>query len=229
MVPAGGPVSLWSGAGRGSLEAAALRNGVATRYLDFNDTYIGRIIVHPSDMIAALVALAEARQAGWPRLIEAVSVAYDILCLMADQSETRKNGFDPATFVPIAVAAGGAWLIGLDPTKTGNALRLAALDAGVLRCIRLGRIADWRAVAAARNAVKGLFAIEMAALGTEGPPGTFEADCGQRCLKPSVASASIAAYAATGRVEAATTGSRTATRSGSDPVCGRFTRSVGSE
>jgi 2-methylcitrate dehydratase PrpD len=129
-------------------------------------------------MIAALVALAEARQAGWPRLIEAVSVAYDILCLMADQSETRKNGFDPATLVPIAVAAGGAWLIGLDPTKTGNALRLAALDAGVLRCIRLGKIADWRAVAAARNAVKGLFAIEMAALGTEGPPGTFEADDG---------------------------------------------------
>lgn len=175
---AGGSANLWSGAGRGSLEAAALRNGVAVRYLDFNDTYVGRIIVHPSDMVAALVALAEVQQAGWRRLIEAVSVAYDVLCLMADQSETRKNGFDPATLVPIAVAAGGAWLIGLDAAKTSNALRLAALDAGVLRCIRLGKIADWRAVAAARNAVKGLFAIEMAALGTEGPPGTFEADDG---------------------------------------------------
>ena len=59
-----GPCTVWADGKRASLDDASLRNGVAARYLDYNDTYVGRAVIHPSDMIAALVALAEVRGIG---------------------------------------------------------------------------------------------------------------------------------------------------------------------
>ena len=44
-------------------DLASFANGAAFRYLDFNDTYTGRFSVHPSDHIAACLAVAEAERA----------------------------------------------------------------------------------------------------------------------------------------------------------------------
>ena len=44
-------------------DLASFANGAAFRYLDFNDTYVGRFAVHPSDNIAACLAVAEAERA----------------------------------------------------------------------------------------------------------------------------------------------------------------------
>src|SRR5215831_5000103 len=41
-------------------DLAAFANGAAIRYLDFNDTYVGKFSIHPSDNIAACLAVAEA-------------------------------------------------------------------------------------------------------------------------------------------------------------------------
>jgi len=43
-------------------DLAAFANCAAFRYLDFNDTYVGRFSVHPSDLIAACLAVAEAER-----------------------------------------------------------------------------------------------------------------------------------------------------------------------
>ncbi len=40
-------------------DLTSFANGTAFRYLDFNDTYVGRFAVHPSDTIAACLAVAE--------------------------------------------------------------------------------------------------------------------------------------------------------------------------
>ena len=53
--------TLWGTRDRAGLEAAGFANGVAVRCLDFNDTYLSREPLHPSDVIPPLVALAEAR------------------------------------------------------------------------------------------------------------------------------------------------------------------------
>lgn len=53
-----GPCTIWATGERASLDDAALRNAVAQRYLDYNDTYVGRAVTHPSDMIAARVVEA---------------------------------------------------------------------------------------------------------------------------------------------------------------------------
>ena len=48
---------------RTTADLASFANGAAFRYVDFNDTYTGRFSVHPSDHIAACLAVAEAERA----------------------------------------------------------------------------------------------------------------------------------------------------------------------
>jgi 2-methylcitrate dehydratase len=139
---------------------------------------VARAIVHPSDMLAALVALAEERGIGWDRLIESAGLAYEVMCRMADQADLRQHGFDGSTLSPIAAAAGAAWLLGLDEKASGQALRIAALDAGTLRAVRLGRLSDWKAIASGRGALKGLFAARMAEVGCISPDNVFGGDEG---------------------------------------------------
>jgi 2-methylcitrate dehydratase len=49
-----GPATIIGTNRRTAIDLAAFANGAAFRYLDFNDTYVGRFAVHPSDNIAAL-------------------------------------------------------------------------------------------------------------------------------------------------------------------------------
>jgi 2-methylcitrate dehydratase len=65
-------------------ELASFANGAAFRYFDFNDTYVGRFSVHPSDHIAACLAVAEAERASARDLIVAIIIAYEVNCRLVD-------------------------------------------------------------------------------------------------------------------------------------------------
>lgn len=169
-----GPATIWATGERASVGVAALRNAVAQRYLDYNDTYIGGAVTHPSDMIAALVALAEERNIAWDRLISSVTVAYEVLCRLADQAQLGDHGFDGSTLTPLGTVAGAAWLLGLDEQRTAEAFSIAALDAGTLRSVRQGRLSDWKAIASGRGAAKGLFAVNMVEAGCHSPERVFD-------------------------------------------------------
>ena len=65
-------------------DLAAFANGAAVRYLDLNDAYVGRITGHPSDNIAACLAVAEAERASAADLITAIALAYEINCRLID-------------------------------------------------------------------------------------------------------------------------------------------------
>jgi 2-methylcitrate dehydratase len=60
---------------RTTVDLAAFANCAAFRYLDFNDTYVGRFAVHPSDLIAACLAVAETERASARDLITAIVIA----------------------------------------------------------------------------------------------------------------------------------------------------------
>src|SRR5918999_2077039 len=45
-----------------SPDLAAFANGVMIRYLDFNDTYAGSPTCHPSDLLAPVLAVGEAKK-----------------------------------------------------------------------------------------------------------------------------------------------------------------------
>jgi 2-methylcitrate dehydratase len=175
-VQAGGSpeATIWATGERRSVDAAAFRNAVSARYLDLNDTFIGSTIVHPSDMIPAIVALAESRAIAWPRVIEAIGVAYETLCRAAEQAKLGSHGLDNSSLTPLATAAGCAWLIDLDAQRAANALKLVVLDSATLRCVRRGHLSEWKAVASPRGTIKALFAIRMAELGTSAPDAAFE-------------------------------------------------------
>ncbi len=166
--------TVWATGTRLATDAAAFRNAAAARFLDYNDTYVAGAIVHPSDMIPAIVALAESRRIGWSRLVDSVGVAYETLCRLAEQANLRQHGFDGSSLTPLATAAGCAWLVALSPAQAANALRIAALDAAMLRAVRAGRLSDWKALASGRGAVKALFAVRMAEAGSEAPPTAFD-------------------------------------------------------
>src|SRR5512146_1971777 len=55
---------------------AAFANGVATRYLDYNDTYLSLEPAHPSDNIAAVLAAAEVAGASGADALLATVLAY---------------------------------------------------------------------------------------------------------------------------------------------------------
>src|SRR3984957_3420350 len=65
-------------------ELASFANGAACRYFDFNDTYVGRFAVHPSDHIAACLAVAESERASAQDLITSIVLAYEVNCRLVD-------------------------------------------------------------------------------------------------------------------------------------------------
>ena len=74
------------------LEAAAFVNAIAARYLDFNDIYLSKEAVHPSDNIAVGLALAQGLERSGRELLTAVLKGYEVHCRLADTVSTRKGG-----------------------------------------------------------------------------------------------------------------------------------------
>src|SRR5438128_9578442 len=63
-----------------SADLAAFANTVLVRYLDCNDTYAARGTGHPSDMIPAVLAVAEGHRADGRAVITAIVAAYEVFC-----------------------------------------------------------------------------------------------------------------------------------------------------
>lgn len=176
--PEGGSATLWASGEKADTDTAAFLNAVAVRFLDSNDTYVSKGIVHPSDVLPALIALAEERQVPWQRLLEACTIAYEVMCRLTDVVNMSPRGFDGSSLSPIATAAGASWLIGLNRHQTADALRIAVIDAGTLRAVRQGKLSDWKAMASARGSIKGLFAVRMAEAGCVPPGPAFDGENG---------------------------------------------------
>src|SRR5699024_4999868 len=90
------------------VDVATLANGTAIRYLDFNDTYLSVEPQHPSDTIAPLLALAEARNVSTKDLITSVVVAYEIGVTFCDEASLKNNGWDHVNYIAVATVVGAA-------------------------------------------------------------------------------------------------------------------------
>src|SRR6185436_956354 len=67
-----------------SIEMATFANAVMVRYLDCNDTFISKGSGHPSDMIPACLAVADAHHLSGKDTMTAVAAAYDVFAGLAD-------------------------------------------------------------------------------------------------------------------------------------------------
>ena len=68
-VPVSHGATLWGTGHRTLPDLATFANGTLVRYLDFNDTYLSKEPAHPSDNLAAILAVGETSRASgkrWP-------------------------------------------------------------------------------------------------------------------------------------------------------------------
>ncbi len=172
------PATVWGTLHRSMPDHATFANGCAVRYFDYNDTYLGKEALHPSDNIPAVFAAAEIVDADGKRVIEGIVVAYEVAARLADAYSIRARGWDHVTYIAISSAVGAGKVLGLDVERMRHAINLAVVANNALRQTRAGELSMWKGCAAANAARNGLFAALLAWKGMTGPAPIFEGEMG---------------------------------------------------
>jgi 2-methylcitrate dehydratase len=157
-----------------SADLAAFANGVAIRYLDFNDGYISLGAGHPSDAIPAVLATAEVSGRGGRDVILGTVVAYEVFCRVMDVFDNRAVGIDYAAVVGLGATVGASRMLNLSAEQAANAIGLYLAGNVTLNQTRVGTLSNWKAGAAAAAARSAVFAAELAQAGMTGPAQVFE-------------------------------------------------------
>ncbi len=162
-----------------SPDLAAFANGAMIRYLDFNDTYTGSITCHPSDLLAPVLAVVDARNGNGKDVILGTVLGYEIFCGLVDAG-AREPGraWDQSTYGVIAAAVVAAKLFGLNKEQMANAISLAVASHISLEQIRRGQISHWKGCALANASRNAVFCAMLAAKGMTGPEEVFEGKAG---------------------------------------------------
>ena len=173
-----GAARVWASNIFASPECAAFANGVMVRALDVSDTYLGRSRGHPSDMISGLIAIGEVERAGGRRLIDAISVAYDVYCSFCEHIDLNAKGWDQPVYGVLGCVLGAARLMGLSAEQTAHALSLAITPNMALAQARRGELSGWKGCAGANASRNAVFAAMLAKEGFTGPAAPFEGSGG---------------------------------------------------
>src|ERR1700752_3775484 len=88
-----------------SPDLAAFANGVMIRYLDFNDTYAGSPTCHPSDLLAPVLAVVDAKHGDGQDVILGTVLGYEVFCGLIDAGANERGRiWDQSTYGVIAAA-----------------------------------------------------------------------------------------------------------------------------
>ncbi len=175
----GTPLCTLIGGGKTAPDRAALYNGALVRYLDFNDSYLAPgETCHPSDNLGAVLAAAEYADRDGRDLLTALAVAYQVQCRLSDVAPVRARGFDHTTQGSYAVAAGVSKALGLDATRTANAIAICGTAFNALRVTRTGPLSHWKGLAYPNTAAGCTHVTFLAMRGITGPPLVFEGNKG---------------------------------------------------
>lgn len=175
----GAPVSTLIGGGTASADRAALFNGAAIRYLDFNDTFAAPgESCHPSDNLAPVLAVAEQADASGADFLVALAVAYQVQCRLGEIAPVRARGFDHTVLGMLGMVSGAARARGLDADAAANAIEITGTAFNAIRVTRTGRLSHWKGLAAPNAAFAAVHAVALAAHGITGPDEMFEGNKG---------------------------------------------------
>src|SRR5262249_32072842 len=165
--------TVWGTGHRTTPDLATFANGALVRYLDFNDTYLAKEPAHPSDNIAAILAVGEACRASGKLVIQAIALAYEVHCRLCDAAALRPRGWDHVTYRPFSSALAAAKVMKLSEAQTLQAVNLAGVPNVALRQTRVGDLSMWKACAFSNAARNGVFAAMLAEQGMTGPSPIF--------------------------------------------------------
>ncbi|HEY6533486.1 MAG TPA: MmgE/PrpD family protein [Acidimicrobiales bacterium] len=152
-------------------ELAGFVNGSLNRCLDFNDFGPSG---HPSDMVAAQLALAESAGATGADLLRGIYVAYEVATALADAAPIRELPWDGGLYFSVGTAAGAAAVLGLERAAAANAISMALVPNIPLRATREDPSSEWRSSATAYACMAGAFAARLAREGVTAPSAPFE-------------------------------------------------------
>lgn len=166
--------SVWGSDLRTTPETAAFANGVTLRFLDISDTYLGKGGGHPSDVIAAVLAVGESIRADGASVINAITLAYDVYCSLNDAVDIASRGWDQTLYAVLGSVVGAGKLLRLSREQMGHAVSLALTPNMALRQTRHGDLSSWKGCAGANAARNAVFAATLAQQGFTGPAEVFE-------------------------------------------------------
>jgi 2-methylcitrate dehydratase len=155
-------------------ELAAFTNTVMLRVLDYNDTYVSRGSLHPSDLIPAALAAAEVTRSSGAQLVLSIVLGYEVACAMSSAVNLRERGWDQGIYVSVGSAVAAGKLLGLTRAQLGHAVALALVPQIPLRQTRAGELSMWKGCATAASVRGGVFAAQLAQFGMTGPDEPFE-------------------------------------------------------
>jgi 2-methylcitrate dehydratase len=157
---------------------AAFNIGAMLRWTDFSDAFITLTTMHPSDDMAAALAVSDylsraRRAAGQPPLtirtvLESMIKAHEIQGILGMGNRFSENGIDHALLVRVACAAISAKLLGGSPDTIAAATSLAFFEPSL--CVHrfgsnTGPRKGWASADSAANAIR------LAMLAVKGEPG----------------------------------------------------------
>lgn len=169
---------VWGTKLRSTPEAAAFANGVMLRLMDISDTYLGKSRGHPSDMIAAVLAVADAQGSSGKATLAAITLAYDVYCSLCDALDWHSGGWDQPVYCVVGAAAGVGRLLDLDHDGLCNAISLALVPNMAMYQTRKGHLSSWKGCAGANAARNAVFAAMLARDGFTGPNAAFDGEAG---------------------------------------------------
>lgn len=161
-----------------SVDLATFINGSMTRYLDYNDTYLSKEALHPSDNVPPMLSMAYANDLTGMDAAKAVSVAYDVVGALSDAVSIRDRGWDHVTYISISAAAGLGLLLGFDQAKYENLINLAINNNISMRQTRAGELSMWKGCTASDASRNSVFAALLALEGFTGPSPIFTGEMG---------------------------------------------------
>lgn len=165
--------SLMLNGGLATVDFSSFYNTLLIRYLDFNDTYLSKEPLHPSDMIGGLLAVGSIFDVNGEDLLKSIIVGYEIGVRLCDSTSLRKKGYDHVNFLQIASTSALSKLLNLDKEKTKNAISLTIVPHIALRESRSGKLSMWKAGATAEAVRNSVFATLLAENGFTAPDKPF--------------------------------------------------------
>jgi len=176
-------------------ELGAFANGIMVRYFDGNDVYPGGG-GHPSDMIPAVLAAADLKNADGRQIVTAIVLAYEIYYALWQATHMRLKGMDNTYYTAVASAAGAARIMGLERARIAEAVAISAAANVAVDGTRYGRLSMWKGGAGPDAARNGMFAALLAEAGMTGPEKVFE---GKHGLENLVGEFNLAPFARDGQ------------------------------
>lgn len=185
LYPMADGAAVWGTRLRTTPEAAALVNSAPLRAYDYNDLYIGaKNGGHPSDIIPALIAVAEWRGLSGATLLNALVLGYEAALNLFDCIAAGKGGWDYTNLTGLAATCAVARLMGLSREQVVEALAIAVvphaasneIESGDLN--RRGDLTMWKRFNGGDAVRQAVYACTLASVGVEGAVKPFVGKCG---------------------------------------------------